>query len=214
MRAFVFGVLMLAVVGVASANILLNPGFEIGNAGGGAVASNWWAYNNCGTEPWANRTGSNGMAFWSWDNGAYGGFGQDVSTNLFATDVLTFSIYGLAQDQFESTESETWLAIEYWTNGASTWTRQDKLDVYSGLIGDRNNWNQYTLITTVNLENVEMVKPIVGGGAFTNNGIAGDRAVMWDDSDFTVTNAIPEPTVAGLLGLAGLLICALRRARK
>jgi len=215
MRKVLVVLVVLVTALVASANLLTNPDFEIsdgGTGGDGRTPSGWWAYNQVSSEGWAARNGTNGMAFWSWNNGTYGGFGQDVTTNLVSTDILTFSIYGLAEANFESSSQETWLKIEYWTNGASAYSRQDTFDIYSLITASPDTWNQYTMITTVGMDNVTMVKPIVGGGGFTN--VGGSQAVKWDDADFTVTNAIPEPTIAGLLGFAGLLICALRRKNR
>jgi hypothetical protein len=194
-RLLLSGVLALAIAGVATANLLTNPGFEVGPAGG-ASPDGWWKYNEAGQENWAAQTGTNGMAFWSWSNGTYGGFGQDVVRNTGVGDVMTFSIYGLAEAQFQSSSSEVWLKLEIWTNGASAYTTQYSLDVYGGLTAAPNTWNQYTLIVTNQIANVTLIKPIVGGGGFTN--VGGSQAVKWDNADFTV---IPEPVSAMLLGL-------------
>lgn len=202
---------VVAVAGVlaltASANLLVNPGFETG-AGFGATPDGWWKYNEAGQETWAWRTGTNGMAFWSWSNGTWGGFGQDVVSNVQVGAVLTFSIYGLAEADFQSTEGETWLKVEYW-NGGSLLGDSGEYNVYSTLTGGRDNWHLLTFVTTNTLSGVTTVKPIVGGGSFTN--VGGSQSVKWDDADFTIGDAIPEPTIAGLLGFAGLLIAALRR---
>ena len=201
-------VAVLSLVYVASANLLVNPGFELGPAGGG-TPDGWWKYNETGQETWAGRTGTNGMAFWSWSNGAFGGFGTDVSSNMLVGQVVNFSIYGLAEAQYNSTTPETWLKIEWWTNGASTWTMQSTLDVYGTLTGNRDNWNLLSFTVTNTLTDVNMIKPIVGFGGGTN--VGGSQAVKWDDASLTITDAIPEPTIAGLLGFAGLLFCAVRR---
>ncbi len=199
-------VLVLALAGVVSANLLQNPGFEIGSAGG-ATPTNWWKYDQCGQENWANHTGTNGMAFWSWQNGVWGGFGQDVVTNLSVGDTITFSIYGLFEANYSSSTKETWLKIEYWTNNASTWIRQDSYSVYDYLAANRETWNQVAFVSTNVTPNVTMIKPIVGYGGGTNQSLS-NQSVKWDDADLTV---IPEPAIATLLGFAGLLILAARR---
>ncbi len=197
---------LLAVPRSSTANLLVNPGFEIGIASG-ATPDAWWKYDQTGQESWAPRTGTNGMAFWAWGNGVWGGFGQDVSTNMLMGEIVTFSIWGLAEANYMSTTPETWLAIEWWTNGASTWTKQDKVEYYSELTAVRDTWTNLTLIRTNTLNNVNMIKPIVGFGGGTNRSLPSQSA-KWDDADLTI---IPEPTIAGLLGFAGLLFVAMRR---
>ena len=63
---------------------------------------------------------------------------------------------------------------------------------------------------TNTLSGVTMIKPMIGYGNGTNLGL-GTSAGLFDDLDLTITDAIPEPTIAGLLGFAGLLFCAVRR---
>ena len=202
-------VAVLSLVYVASANLLVNPGFEIG-PGGGGTPDGWFKYNEVGQEGWANQTGTNGMAFWNWNNGIYGGFFTDVSSNVNVGAVVNFSIWGNAEANYRSSDSETWLKIEWWTNGGSTWTMQSTLDVYGALTANPNTWNQYTLTVTNTLANVVTIKPLVGFGGGTNLAL-GSSAAKWDNADLTITDAIPEPTIAGLLGFAGLLFCAVRR---
>ena len=190
MRRFIAGLLLAAFLSLrlamaAAGNVLSNPGFEIGPAGG-FPPTGWWKYDGCGQESWAGRTGTNGMAFQSWNPGGWGGFGQDVVMSVAVGDVLTFSIWGLAETNFRSSASETWLKIEYWTNGATAWTRQDTLSVYNGLITRPNQWNLYTLVATNALQNVNLIKVIVGGGNF----VGGDKAaVKWDDSALDIAPA-------------------------
>ena len=186
MRRFSAGLLIAAFLSLPSAvvkgNVLFNPGFELGSAGGGAPLG-WWKYDGCGQESWAGRSGSNGMAFWSWNAGWWGGFGQDVATNVAPGSVLTFSLWGLAETDFRSSANEAWLEIEFWTNGATAWTRQEVLTVYSGLVSRPNQWNLYTLVATNILPNVSMIKVVVGGGYFAG----GDKAsVNWDDAELSI----------------------------
>jgi hypothetical protein len=216
--------IVAALAGAASANLLQNAGFENSSAGG-AAADNWWSYSGpgspgdtayVGAESWASRSGTNGMVLKAWNgNGIFGGYGQDVATNLSVGDVITFSIYGSAEPEFTSTTSEAWLKMEFW-NGASK-SYESQLSVYGGLTGARDSWNQYTFILTNNVAGITTIKPIVGWGNNSTNGWVDpiNAAVKWDDADLTVAGAIPEPTVAALLGLAGLLLTAVRRrARK
>lgn len=210
MRRVLAVAVALVVAAVASANLLTNPGFEIG-AGGGATPDGWWKYNEAGQESWAAMTGTNGMAFWSWNNDVYGGFGSDVYTNLVPGDVVSFSIWGLAEN-FSSYQSECWLQLEFWTNGASTYSVKITNSVYDAITADRNNWNQYFIGYTNYASDITVIKPIIGYGGATN-AMGGNMSVKWDDADLVVS--IPEPTIAAMLGFAGLLFAAIRRkARK
>lgn len=209
-RSLVVVLVALAVVVTASANLLLNPGFEDASGGAGMwgrTPNGWWGGNSGGSEGWAARSGTNGVAFWSWDNGTYAYFGQDVLTNMIIGDVITFSIYGKAETDYRSSNNELWMDVELWTNGASTYTVKITNDIYSAMIGSPNTWNQYTMKYTNSIAGLSMVKPIVGGGGFTNRG--GSQALTWDDADLTVV--IPEPTIAALMGFGGLLFLAVRR---
>jgi hypothetical protein len=180
--AFFFSITAFFSFPVYAANLLANPGFETGPAASGSPAG-WWKYDGCGQESWAGRTGTNGMAFQSWTPGGWGGFGQDVSMTVAVGDVLTFSIWGLAETNFRSSTGETWLKFEYWTNGATAWTRQDSLTVYSGLITRPNQWNLYTFAATNTLPNVNLIKVLVGGGNFVGGNTA---AVKWDDAELAI----------------------------
>ena len=193
--ALLLSILTFSSIPVFAANLLANPGFETGPAGSGTPAS-WWKYDGCGQESWAGRTGTNGMAFQSWNPGGWGGFGQDVTVSVAVGDVLTFSIWGLAETNFRSSASEAWLKIEYWTNGATAWTRQDALTVYNGLITRPNQWNQYTFVATNSLPNVNLVKVIVGGGNFVGGNTA---AVKWDDAEFSVASGSGDFPVSSVV---------------
>jgi hypothetical protein len=210
-RSILVVIVALAVVLTASANLMLNPGFETAEGGSGMwgrTPLNYWGGNAASSEGWAGRTGTNGVAFWSWDNGTYAYFGQDVSTNMILGDVITFSIFARAEADFRSSSLETRIELEVWTNGgAASYTARVTNDVYSALIGSPGVWNQYTIMYTNQFSGMTVVKPVISGGGFTNRG--GSQAVTWDDSDMTVV--IPEPTIAALMGFGGLLFLAVRR---
>ena len=116
MRKLLVMVLIVELASIASANLLLNSGFE---SGSGNDAANWWRYENAGRESWAARSGSFGMAWWSWADW-YGGFGQDVSVNVYSGNVVQFTIWGNAETGFVGKvgQEEAWLKLEFWS-GAS-----------------------------------------------------------------------------------------------
>ena len=188
-----FVILLLSVVS-ARANLLVNPGFETGGASG-ATPTGWWKYDWSGQEDWAGRSGTNGMAFWTWGNGWWGGFGQDVPVDLLPGDQVTFSIWGLAETYFQSMNHETWLQVEFWTNGAAAASRTERLDVYSRLVGRLNTWNQYVFTTTNRMPIVKTVKVLVGGGGFTN--VASPQSVKWDDAELVCTRPPAGLAVSG-----------------
>jgi hypothetical protein len=205
-------VVVLALACVASANLLLNPGFETATGGTGMqgnTPTNWWGWQHGGSEGWAARSGANGIAFWSWDNGEYCGFGQDVYSNMIPGDVITFSVWGRAETGFASTVSEMWLQLELWDNGSIVQKVTNSIYslMTSGGLGN-GQWTQMYIGITNSLSGVDLIKPMVGGGGFTNRQVNG-QSVMWDDADFTI--AIPEPTMAALLGFSGLIFLAARR---
>jgi len=174
---------------ITAANLLQNPGFEIGPAHG-ATPQGWWKYNECGQEWWAARSGTNGMSFWSWSDGTWGGFGQDVNLAVAPGDVLTLSVWALAEPDFRSSQDETWIKIEYWTNGATARSGQIIKDIYAPLIAVPDQWNRYTLVATNTLDNVSVIKVVFGGGGFMNRG--GRQAVKWDDAELTLTSPPPH----------------------
>lgn len=204
MKKLLVGVVIAGMAGLASANLLLNPGFE---SGSGNDATSWWRYENAGREPWAARNGSYGMAWWSWADW-YGGFGQDVSVSLGVGDIVQFSIWGNAETGFvaKAGQQEAWLKLEFWSGAVKSY--EVTQSVYNGLVGSYNTWNLYSLTVTNNQSGITMVKPIVGFGNVVGYNSA---AVKWDDASLVV---IPEPAAVGLVGLGGLVIAALRRCRR
>ncbi len=204
MKKLLAMLVIVALASVASANLLLNPGFENGS---GNDATDWWRYQNAGRENWANRSGSYGMAWWSWADW-YGGFGQDVSVNVYAGDVVQFTIWGNAETGFVGKvgQEEAWIKLEFWSGSSLSYVVTNS--IYSQLVGNYNTWTSYNLTHTNTVSGITMVKPIVGFGNVVgyNSG-----AVKWDDASLTV---IPEPAAVGLLGLGVAVVSLLRRQRR
>jgi hypothetical protein len=196
---------LVAACGAAQANLLLNAGFELPDGGGSAT--NWWTYSAAGTrQSWAAYNGTYGAAFFTAGN-QYGGIGQDVATNLNNGDVLTLSLYGKAETGYNV--SDTYIELQFFTGGSMTYALTN--NVYSALTQSMNTWNQISVVRTNTVSGITMVKPVI---AYTGCTIpdAGHTA-QWDDVDLAV-QAIPEPTVAGLLVLAGAALFAFRRTRR
>ena len=82
--------------------------------------------------------------------------------------------------------------------------------VYDAITSDRFDWNQYTVVGTVDVAGITLVKPVIGyGNADTSMG--GDMSVKWDNADLTVAAAIPEPMSAMLLGIGLYGVAWIRR---
>lgn len=209
-------VVVLALACVASANLLTNPGFEVGGQGGAwglfgtagtnTVAVGYWNYGGAEVANWATHSGTGGVAMQNWWSGAYGGFGQDVMTNMLVGEVVTFSAWGQSEVNYTSTTKETWMKIEFWQGG--TMVGNPQYDVYDILEANQGNWVQLTMQVTNTFSGITMIKPMIGFGNGMDPG-TGTSAGKWDDLDVTV--AIPEPTMAALLGFSGLIFLAARR---
>jgi hypothetical protein len=209
-------VVVLVLACAASANLLVNPGFEtgttggdnglFGTAGGNLYAPGYWSQNSLSIENYAAHSGSNGVSFHNWWNGAWGYFGQEILTNSVIGDVVTFKAYGLFEANYTSSTKETWMQVEFWQGGVLAGSQQ--YSVYDTLAASRGTWNQLTVLATNTYSGVTLIKTMIGYGQGTNLGL-GSSAGWFDDLDTTV--AIPEPTMAALLGFSGLIFLAARR---
>ncbi|MDD2236144.1 MAG: hypothetical protein PHG65_02920 [Kiritimatiellae bacterium] len=168
----------------AGANLLLNPGFESG-PGGGAAPDDWWTYTECGQHSWAARSGSQGVAFHSYVEGSWGGFGQDVPATVQVGELITFSIWAQAEGSYTSENHEAWIKMKLFTNGSATVAAEYLLDVYDGLVNQRGSWNEYRLVVTNPLAGVDQINMTIGGGGFKSG--EGSRSVLWDDADLSIT---------------------------
>jgi len=117
--------------------------------------------------------------------------------------IYEFSIWGAAETDYTSTNGETWLKMELWDGATLKQTVQK--DIYAALKSAPNTWQLFTLTVTDTLDTITLVKPIVGGGAWSN--VGGSQAAKWDNGYFRQV-MVPEP--AGML-LLGLLLLARRR---
>jgi len=183
-----------------TANLLVNPGFEIGAADGG-TATGWWNVNEVGQYNWASETGTNGMVFKSWANGNWGFFGQDVSVDLANGSVFTFTIRGLAQTNFSSSGSEAYLKVEFWKSGEGSARYIVTNSTYATLVASPNTWNTYTVVVTNADPDINLVKPIVGYGQATDT--TGDQAVKWDNASLVQS---PDTSVAQTFVASGYML--------
>jgi autotransporter-associated beta strand protein len=167
-------------VGVTSTNnIIIDPG----SVTNGFISSvGWFGYNEVGVHAWADRAvlpGTNGIAWQSWTDGNYGGFGHNLVYNPTNGNVFHFSMYGNAEANFSSTVHEAWMKMEFVDpSGAILYTSSNS--VYNTLVSNRNTWVLFNLGATNQVSGVATVRVVVGyGNAFINGG--GSYAVKWDD---------------------------------
>jgi hypothetical protein len=198
----------MTISSVASANVLLNPGFESPNASGGDVygSTNWGAFNDAWTT--ANVTPHSGSQALK----VFGPFFQ-------------FGGAGAVQGTFATSPGQTWEASAYLRNDSTdpmqgtnfAVVKMEFLNSSNAVIGSaesthfdatfpQNVWTLETVQGTapagttsaqIVLVHVQLNNPVTGGSVF------------FDDASFSV---VPEPASLGLIGAAvGSL--ALRRRK-
>ncbi|MFH0880292.1 MAG: hypothetical protein V2A34_11315, partial [Lentisphaerota bacterium] len=170
-----------------SGNLLANPGFELGSAGG-VEALGWYRFGSGGQENnWAAQTGTNGYVLPGWINGGWGGMYQEIAVDNFKGNVYTFSIAGNAETNFTSSAAETYMKIEMWVNGEGVPRRVVTNSIYSALRASVNTWNRYTMTVTNNDGAINLIKPIVGYGNAQD--VGGSQACKFDNGEFHQTGA-------------------------
>jgi len=188
-RTFTLGVvlcvLLLPCSGLA-VNLLANPGFE-DSAG---FSPPWFSWADCGVEPWAARTGTNGASLWAWNVGSYGGFGQDVPVTSHASgDIFTFSIAAMAEESFGTAAGFVFLKMDLLAG--ETITTTVVYNVYADLTSHRGSWITLTASHTNFDDSINTVRVLVVAEDYAPAG-SGPMACMWDDASFQVVN-LSEP---------------------
>ncbi len=145
-------------------NLLSNPEFEIGS---GASIASWNAWGGAGLEPWAARTGTNGLAMYGWTGG--GGVYQDVSASGVSN--YTFTVYG-----FEDTNFSPYLTVEM---------KIEFIDGTGGMIWAMTNtvegsdtWDIFS-VSAQSPGNTVVVRVVLAFGGSAGTG----GAFKWDDAE-------------------------------
>ncbi len=166
--AIVIAAVSLSVTTVP-ANLLSNPGFEIGL--GTDLITDWTRSGDAKRESWAGRSGDYGLAFYGWASSglAY----QDVHASGVSN--YTFTAYGLQDALFTNTLTVE-MKLEF----------KDSDDVTIGTITNfvtcSTAWSQFT-IAARSPEGTVLVRPV-----FAFSGTAGSGgAFKWDDVELTST---------------------------
>ncbi len=164
--------LVLGFSAPAGANLLENAGFEIGDR---ENFEPWGRWGEAYVEPWAARTGTNGLAMYGWTTG--GGAYQEVSAS--GASNYTFSAWGFRDAVFPTNQIAE-LKLEF--DNANGQTIHTAIQIVAGT----DTWTHYSLSAIAPAGTVT-VRPViaVGGSAGT------DGAFKWDDAELTSTEAPP-----------------------
>jgi len=205
----------------ASANLLLNPGFELpdllppNNQAPGA--DNWTTFNIAGVRTIQQHSGDQSLRL---APDAPTGTNHGIARQEFAAsanDVLTFGAWVLNPSSDPLTGTRQAELRVQWLNASNVLINQTILKV-----ADANtpqdlwiNWNLVEL-TLPNNPNIVKVWPSL---FVTNNGGTGGGVAFFDDVQFLNLTAnppatIPEPASLGLLGLGGLALASGRNRNR
>ena len=213
MKLFVVVMVVLGCVFSVQANLLLNPSFETAGAGGSWDPANWSRSDgNDRTDiaswggDWHAQDGS-----WAMKLGNYGGtpgshwLGQEVAWDVGIDDVVTFSFYAFSNNDpfFRS----AYVDIGMMTDGDDTWF--NNLSFSAGLSNQTygSGWVQYSFKVTNATPNVNAIQAWIN---ITDVDSPGGTDLLLDSASLTY---IPEPMSVALMGLAGMVIYAVRRRR-
>lgn len=153
----------------AQANLLSNPGFEIG---AGSSTPGWTRYDEAYIEPWALRSGTNGLAFYGWTSG--GGAYQDVDVGGISN--YTLSVWGWRDINFDFANYYVQVRLEFLD------ANLNQIDFVQSVVRGTNQWDQYVL-SAPNPPRTAKVRCTL---SFSGGAGAGG-AFKWDDVDLVST---------------------------
>ncbi|HPF98447.1 MAG TPA: thrombospondin type 3 repeat-containing protein [Kiritimatiellia bacterium] len=172
-----FNLLLLAVAACAifalcpsaHANLLSNPGFEIG---AGSSTPGWTRYDNAYIEPWAARSGSNGLAFYGWTSG--GGAYQDIEVGGISNYTLT--VRGWRDLDFSFYNYYVQVQLEFLDANYGV------IDFLQCVVRGTNQWDTYVLSAPNPPKTSKVRCTLTFSGAPGSGG-----AYKWDDAELIST---------------------------
>ncbi len=152
------------------ANLLANAGFEIGVS---SHFDSWTQSGDAQVEPWAARSGTNGLAFYGWTTGgmAY----QDAEA--IGGSNYTFTVWGFRDSNFSVTSLWCDLRLEFYADAGATL----KLAAFTNRIGYAPvAWTLYGLSAPAPTSAVLVRAVLIFGGTPTGG------AFKWDDAELVI----------------------------
>ena len=158
---------------VASAQTLVNPGFETNGTG-------WGKFGNVSFEEWAKETEGFGAAFQAWATNGGGGFFQ--SEKGMSGGKYAFSVRGKKEEYFQATN--VFLRLEFYTADDTTKAGPD-----GGVTNIVNllttSWQTFSTSAKAP-EGTTLVRPVFGFEGATNGNLGGKpQSAMFDNATLT-----------------------------
>ena len=172
---------------VASANPIQNPGFEVG-AASGAEPTSWGDTGNNGQESWAAETGTDGYAFWGWNN--TGGALWQTAIPAYTNNRYYMRFRGLKETDFANADVK--LILEFYQSNDSTLISATT-NVYPSGSQTANIWTNYTHEAAA-AAGAYFVRPVLSWPDRAATGF-GSQAYKWDNAilyDRTLNYAVGE----------------------
>lgn len=199
MKKTVFVVLVMVLAGIAQANLLQNPGFEVATWNAQAntmIPNNWgvytegWNWGNIYHSQVVNAAQAHsGDAYWALSEwgGAYNIGLQDMGT--IDTKSYTLSVWLKNPGDAKSVQ----IGFDYLAPDQSAWWGQETINVSADLTTD---WKQFSYTTTTWAGAYVKVKIVTAGGG------------LWVDD----AKLVPEPATMGILAVGGMLLLKRKQA--
>jgi hypothetical protein len=187
----------------ASANLLLNSGFEANDASAGDVAgpaTDWGQFNAGYISAAHAHTGTNSLKQFATDAGEY----QAVPAGPNQTWTATAWIMTSSTDQLSGPLGSN-IQIQFLdASGNALATANPGLQFVSTDPAD--TWTQLTLADAPSVPGTAFAQILLFTGPYSGLPGTAGGSVFWDDASLTNTTAVPEPASLGLLAAAGLLV--------
>lgn len=203
----------LGLTGMASANLLLNSGFEEPDIQPPDTlisgATDWATFNTAGVTTLQQYSGDQSLRL---APNAPTGTGHGIARQGFAASANETYSFGAwvfhPSDDPITGPRKLQLRIQ-WLNASNTLINQQILDVLDA--GSPTDVWQFVKLEDVTLPNNANITQVRAALMVINNGGTGGGAAYIDDAVFVEGSVVPEPSTVCVLGLGCLVIAAARR---